>query len=619
MQPQPFQDGLGDSFFGRKNCAFPPNLPLSQNIQYPPFVPTATASMGNDFVEHISGGDARAMRLEGVADALLQTNKKIANLQLEMRLKACEQNPRPPMAIMCENTNTNSIHRQQITHKAPDKQETIWKEQATLKRPAVMSYPRISDPLLEVEEPRHVDILLGETSRSQTHIGNVAFRALVDSKLDMYIRAPRQEAKIDIGIEITNSIYAAGGRFFMPHDQKWKEVDVGLEKMVTVIRDRLHLKFNPYTVLRVHPTKNQATPKFPESANFADIVDYFVRDTQDQVMTLSNETHDNSQNDTITATDRANEREAIFIRLQTHMMTATGRLNNTQNEREHIFTRLQQRAISAADETIHKQNHAIAETDRMKHRQQIQANMMMVRSHQNYAMHQAREMAKHHDATTSATETIYRQNHEIASSGRLNHRQNLAITATDETTEKQKQAISDETIHKQNHAIAETGRMKHRQIQTNRMRVRSHQNYAMHQAREMAKHHDATTSATAETIYKQNHTIASSGRLNHSQNDAITPTAETIYRQNPVITATDETTENVSTTSPSSGPMMKPSVSNITSKKQQVRWAKRQNTQFRLMRKKGIVLSALTTPGSARPAKHDNNKIIATKKQNKEE
>ena len=96
------------------------------------------------------------------------------------------------------------------------------------------------------EEIKRHDVLLGRSQLSARHIGNIAFRALVDSRLSLYSEATTKSAKTNVVVMVTNCIYEAGGRFIFPEDQSldlWAEVDrrYAREKVGNAIRDGVKL------------------------------------------------------------------------------------------------------------------------------------------------------------------------------------------------------------------------------------------------------------------------------------------------------------------------------------------------------------------------------------------
>lgn len=308
---------------------FPPYLP--------PMQPPVTTSMD---VERIKGVDRQAadaaMTLEGETGAILRIKEKIANTQLALMM-SCEQyslQHQPPVAIMCQRTKLNrptdvvheiAIHRKKVnvTRPAPTTgKKAARKHSLAMKEKKMPKNLKLTETVTVVEEmpeklmhlgttavveempkklehietitevkvPKQVDVLMGRMYRSMVHVGNFAFRALVNSKVDLYMRARRKRSKMAIIIEITNSIYAAGGHFLELQSNKehtiWREVDVerARERVIEALRYRFK---KPCTDKKKQPAVHTfhrlpAVRTFHESATFADIVDYFyfVRDLQ---------------------------------------------------------------------------------------------------------------------------------------------------------------------------------------------------------------------------------------------------------------------------------------------------------------------------------------------------
>ena len=323
---------------------FPPYLP--------PMQPPVTTSMD---VERIKGVDRQAtdaaMTLEGETGAILRIKEKIANPQLALMM-SCEQyslQHQPPVAIMCQRTKLNrptdvvheiAIHRKKVNvtrptpttgKKAARKHSLAMKEKKMPKNlkltetvtvveempeklmhlgttAVVEEMPKKLEhieTITEVKVPKQVDVLMGRMYRSMVHVGNFAFRALVNSKVDLYMRARRKRSKMAIIIEITNSIYAAGGRFLELQNKEktnWREVDV--EKARTKVGDAIRDcakkakninsgKKRPPTLLRSFRLYPEV-PSFHESATFADILDYFVSALTEKEIKATDQTRLNS-------------------------------------------------------------------------------------------------------------------------------------------------------------------------------------------------------------------------------------------------------------------------------------------------------------------------------------
>ena len=254
------------------------------------------------------GGDEQAMDaarlnvMQAQYDAIRKTKQTIVDIQRQMVLVSCEQNSlQQPMAILCQNKSEKvaqetSICRKHINLKEPPfpaKQEAMASSkhflneqmpqaqtmETGMKPHALKLYPTA---MIVVKTRTPVDVLLGRSTRNRWHIGNVAFRSLVDSRLDLYLRKTKRGGKINICIEVCQAVYDAGGRFFKPQDKacsSWKEVgvDVARARVTHAIRTarakagRLH---------RSGLGGHRSTKKFHESATFAEIVDYFVREEQ---------------------------------------------------------------------------------------------------------------------------------------------------------------------------------------------------------------------------------------------------------------------------------------------------------------------------------------------------
>jgi hypothetical protein len=124
-----------------------------------------------------------------------------------------------------------------------------------------------------VEGRKPVDVLLGKSRRSKMHVGNVAFRALVDSRLELYRCNTRRSARIALCIAVTNAVYAAGGSFFAPQDKKcrtWREtdIDVARVKVGNAIRDNVKKLING--------VKPKPEYEFPNSSSFTEIVEFYL-------------------------------------------------------------------------------------------------------------------------------------------------------------------------------------------------------------------------------------------------------------------------------------------------------------------------------------------------------
>lgn len=118
---------------------------------------------------------------------------------------------------------------------------------------------------------RRYDVLLGRSKRSAMHIGNVAFRAFIDSRLEAYTGAISRSAKIHVVVSLTNDVYKAGGRFLDPKgNELWVKVDRSFarKKVGNSMRDAIKLvnkgRQRQMTIELVRITEN---------TTFAEIVD----------------------------------------------------------------------------------------------------------------------------------------------------------------------------------------------------------------------------------------------------------------------------------------------------------------------------------------------------------
>lgn len=130
--------------------------------------------------------------------------------------------------------------------------------------------------IIHIAETRSpYDVLIGKSQMSKMHVGNVAFRAYVNSRLDHYKKSTRRGFRIAVCVAITNAVFAAGGRFYAPLDRKcrgWEEadIDVARVKVGNSIRDSLK---------KADAGTNTADPhKFSGSTSFTEIVEFFLQE-----------------------------------------------------------------------------------------------------------------------------------------------------------------------------------------------------------------------------------------------------------------------------------------------------------------------------------------------------
>jgi len=122
------------------------------------------------------------------------------------------------------------------------------------------------------EEINRHDVLLGRSQLSAKHTGNIAFRALVDSRLRLYKDATSKSSKTHIVVMLTNCVYEASGRFLFPEDHTlnlWAEVDrrYAREKVGNSLRDGVRMANSGKK-----RTSSGYDATYCESAHFASIV-----------------------------------------------------------------------------------------------------------------------------------------------------------------------------------------------------------------------------------------------------------------------------------------------------------------------------------------------------------
>ena len=227
-------------------------------------------------------------------------------LLLEL-LRSCEESSSQPMLIMCQNEDPNPngsglMKSSEACATADEDDETAEHNNnqhhpngaASVKnafvppttacanddsaqsiRPIIGPIPFLNPVLMIriVDSRRPVDVLIGKSQTSKMHVGNVAFRAFVNSRLDLYKRCTRRGYRIGVCVAITNAVFAAGGRFYVPLDQKcrkWEEADteVARVKVGNSIRDSLKKSELGTKTIDVHT--------FSASTSFGDIVDFFL-------------------------------------------------------------------------------------------------------------------------------------------------------------------------------------------------------------------------------------------------------------------------------------------------------------------------------------------------------
>jgi hypothetical protein len=92
--------------------------------------------------------------------------------------------------------------------------------------------------VIQLKDVKKHDVLLGRGKSRFKHPGNIAYRALIDSRLDFYFKGNRTE-KGGVVLDIIKEIKGNGGRFLKTKETGWQEVDlrVAREKVGHSIRD----------------------------------------------------------------------------------------------------------------------------------------------------------------------------------------------------------------------------------------------------------------------------------------------------------------------------------------------------------------------------------------------
>jgi hypothetical protein len=97
-------------------------------------------------------------------------------------------------------------------------------------------------PFLGVYCPLLADVLAGRGPQMNHHPGNLAYRALLESKLDMYDNAGTQDEKFHITLDVVMEVGAMGGRFLTrdPTNDWWVPItdqDAARLKVSVAFRD----------------------------------------------------------------------------------------------------------------------------------------------------------------------------------------------------------------------------------------------------------------------------------------------------------------------------------------------------------------------------------------------
>mmetsp|Transcript_29228 Transcript_29228/g.48292 ORF Transcript_29228/g.48292 Transcript_29228/m.48292 type:complete len:320 (-) Transcript_29228:160-1119(-) len=118
------------------------------------------------------------------------------------------------------------------------------------------------------------DVLLGKQMKIKKHVGNISFRALIDSRVNVYNNPESiRSDKIHLVFTTTQSIYDAGGRFLVSrglNSDTWTEVkkEYAREKVGNSIRDSVKL------LRKGKRRKNSPTKMFEKDATFEEILEH---------------------------------------------------------------------------------------------------------------------------------------------------------------------------------------------------------------------------------------------------------------------------------------------------------------------------------------------------------
>lgn len=127
------------------------------------------------------------------------------------------------------------------------------------------------------------DILLGRGRCTFRNPGNVAYRALVESRLPVYFKANRKVKSLVV-MEIINSINEHGSRFLKSRGSSWQEADLNIvrEKVGHSIRDavRTNISFQYQETMR---------NIFDENSKYGEIFEYVMKNNNSIMSEMSKE------------------------------------------------------------------------------------------------------------------------------------------------------------------------------------------------------------------------------------------------------------------------------------------------------------------------------------------
>lgn len=127
------------------------------------------------------------------------------------------------------------------------------------------------------------DILLGKGKSTKSHIGNVAFQALGDVRIEAYKAATSRGVKINMIVRLASSIEECGGRFLLSGGGPSRGMDFtsvdqayAREKIGNSIRDGVKL------LNKGKRRVNSVAARFDANSSFDEIVQHLVLLTQQQ-------------------------------------------------------------------------------------------------------------------------------------------------------------------------------------------------------------------------------------------------------------------------------------------------------------------------------------------------
>mmetsp|Transcript_9534 Transcript_9534/g.14729 ORF Transcript_9534/g.14729 Transcript_9534/m.14729 type:complete len:327 (+) Transcript_9534:80-1060(+) len=126
-------------------------------------------------------------------------------------------------------------------------------------------------PFISKRDTKKDDILLGRGRLRFRNTGNVAYRALIESRLPVYFKASRKGKSLVV-LEIIKSIKLYGSRFLKSKGSLWQEADLKIvrEKVGHSIRDavRTNVSFQYQETMR---------NIFDENSTYQEIFEYVVK------------------------------------------------------------------------------------------------------------------------------------------------------------------------------------------------------------------------------------------------------------------------------------------------------------------------------------------------------